>query len=276
MKIKYNINVIDKLVVHIPKTSTKAEVLNLLYEILVRDTILSYIVSRKQDYYYVQATYCQEECMNSLSTIESVAKIAGCILSDIENPGEKDVICYGQSNLDIMIRLYEPLISKLASEQHNKWSRYIEYDDLLQICKEQVCILYNKGYYIHRLLLYRTFNNAVLMYMKKIRHNVQAISLDEIVDSDDYGSLSIKDCIPDQLLIDSLYDAEEREYNHDLCMELKKIIVQFSSQRQYEQLLNSYGTKTTDAWSRKFMQKVKKELKQMNVTLKSLNDKINK
>lgn len=187
----------------------------------------------------------------------------------LNNHNGKRVICYMQPNVELIIKLYKPLIIKLAKEQHQRWE-YLEMEDLIQMCNLVICDLYYKDYYIHKRLIRRAYINYVLMHIRKDRNKPHIVSLDQEYytgDSDD--SLVVADMIPDTKMIEELDNQDDYEVHCRILEEVKDIVIDFIGPRQYDQLLREYSNKSTTNWSRKLMIKIKAHLFEMGITNKS-------
>lgn len=213
----------------------------------------------------------QKSKYNTLRLVGTYAKICNQIDEFLNNPTGKTVVGYGQADLTFLIKQFEPLILKLSKEQKQRW-QYLEFEDLTQMCSLVICDLYYKGYYIHKRLIYRAFNNYVLMHIRKDKSRPEIISLEqEYSKSDDDSKLTIKDMIPD---VEAL-NKEEDEYNYEIeCKildEMKSIVIDIIGPRQYDQMLREYTNKQTTNWSRKLMQTIKAKLYDLGINAKSFN-----
>ena len=181
------------------------------------------------------------------------------------------VIYYKQPLLEILILQFNPLVKKLAKEQKEHWEQ-LEYDDLYQMCRLCMCNLYYKGYYLHKGLISRTFNNYVLQHIYKDRNKPDVISLDqEYSKHDDDERVTIADMIPDIYQVYKREDEEDDIVEQQILKEMREIVIDYIGPRQYDQLLREYGNKSTTAWSRKLMQQIKARLFELGINRKSFN-----
>ena len=188
------------------------------------------------------------------------------------SPGdEKYVICYMQPPLDMLVKLYKPLVIKLAKEIHQYW-QYLDMEDLIAMCNLVICDLYYKGYYVHKSLIRTSYINYVLMHIRKDKRKPTMISLDqEYSKTDDDDKVTVADMIADTSMVDELEDKYDCEVNSRVLQEVKEIVIDFIGQRQYDQLLREYGNKSTTAWSRKLMTTIKAHLFEMGINVKSFS-----
>lgn len=236
--------------------------------------VFSYVIYAEYDKnvlkgYTVRINISQNDRFNVLSPFKTCNNILKKIFDHMRNPVKKYVVGYKQPPLDLLIKLFNPLVQKLSYEQHQRWS-FLEYDDLCQMCRLVMSDLYYKGYYIHKRLLYRAFNNYVLMHIRKDKCKPEVYSLEQEWskrDDDDYVTLA--DMIPDTKLLEDLEDHDNDEVENRILDEMRGIIVDFIGQRQYDQLLREYGNKSTTPWSRKLMVKIKAHLFEMGINGKS-------
>ena len=179
------------------------------------------------------------------------------------------VICYMQPSVELIIKLFKPLIIKLAREQQQRW-QHLEMEDLIQMCNLVICDLYYKNYYIHKRLIRRSFINYVLMHIRKDKNRPVIVSFEqEYSKSDDDDKLTIGDMIPDTKMVDELDTKDDYEVHCRILEEVKDIVIDFIGPRQYDQLLREYSNKSTTNWSRKLMVKIKAHLFEMGITNKS-------
>lgn len=193
------------------------------------------------------------------------------ILTNKTITSTSNVIGYRQPAVEIMLKLYLPLIKRLALQQSNRWTE-LDYEDAYQMCQLTMLTLYRKNYYIHKRLLERSCNNYVLMSLRHDRDKPATMSIDEVVyEEPDGNSLTIGDMLPDTNAMLGAEAKERQEALDSIFAEVKDIIVELVGERQFEQLLRDYGQKHTTAWSRKKMQQIKEHLKKLGITWKSFN-----
>lgn len=203
--------------------------------------------------YRLEVLYSMIERYNTINISTIVERVSLAIAKDNE-PSSK-LIGYKQPPLEILIRAYEPLIINLAKRQHEHW-REIEIEDLQQMCRLVICILYNSGYYIHKKLIVKTFNNYVLQYLKHERYRPTIVSLDEPIKAKG-ENLTVKDVIKDDDYEQKIQDEEDYEENLTFLNEFRSLVIQEIGERSYEQLLKQYSNKSTDAWGQKTVYRLK-------------------
>lgn len=242
-----------------------------IYDILSNiGNIYSYIVyakynKNKFEHWSIQYNISQNECYNTLSPEQVAKDIADKIINYNEND-KQYVIGYNQPPLDIMVKLYSPLVLKLALVQHERW-QYLEIDDLYQMCMLSMCKLYNKGYYLHKDVLRKCFNNDVLMHIRKNKNSPIIISLDDIyfASGDNDGDIKVEDVIEDLDSTNDIVDIEELDAKESEYNDKRSVIIELIGDRQYDQLLREYGNKTTTNWSRKTVYRLKERLRKLGI-----------
>lgn len=183
--------------------------------------------------------------------------------------GDK-LVAYKQPPLDILVHTYEPLILKLAKQQQEHW-QHLELDDLMQMARLCICILYNSGYYVHKKLIIRTFNNYVLQMLRKERYRPTILSLDAPLPQSD--KLTIGDVIRDTSYDERMQNEEDREEDLTFLKEFRAIVIRDIGERQYEQLLKQYSAKATSAWATKRVHDLKAKYTKLN-TIKQIRRKM--
>ena len=238
------------------------------------DTLYSYLIYAKYKNntlknWIIEYNFSQKDKYNTINSFDIVENIVDSLISS--KNVVKSVISYKQPNVELMLELYKPLIKKLAREQSEKWNE-LEYEDAFVMCQLTMVTLYKKGYYIHKHLLKRSFENAVLMHLRKCRDKPEILSFEQIVTggSDD-ESLTLGDMLPDVNCELEREKMEEREVFNIIFSEVKSMIIDLIGERQFEQLLRDYGNKNTTSWSRKKMQQIKEKFKLRGITWSYFN-----
>ena len=233
--------------------------------------VYSYVIHVNQTHFVVRYALSEYEKYNTYNKNE----VIGCILDDIEKyreRGGKYIIGFRQPNIDILVEVYEPLVQKLAKQQHDLW-RMLEYEDLCQMCRMTLVVLYNKNYFIHKKLLQKSFNNHVLQDIRRNISDFEIISLDTKCDGDDMDKLSLRDTIRDVQEEFLEMDKKADETSKDIFDEVKDIIVDIIGERQFEQLYRDYRNGHTTTWSRRKMQTLKVIFQREELTRGKFNNK---
>lgn len=239
------------------------------------ERIYSYVVyfaeKEYRNVYTVKYMISQLEQNNTIDSIEATVEILKIIAKDRQE--KKRIIGYRQANLDKLIELMQPLVHKLAKSQHQRWQQ-LEYDDLCQMCNLAIVELYNKGYYVHKSLLEKTFNNMVLMELRPDRDRPIIVPIEQAFNgTEDLEKLTIADILadPDD---DLRREQEDKDANREWTFQaVREIIVELIGPRQFDQLFRDYGYKHTTAQTRKMMQKVKNHFAKLGLTKKEFDNR---
>lgn len=182
------------------------------------------------------------------------------------------IVGYAQPPIELMLELYDPLVCKCAKEQCNRW-KDLEYDDAVSMCRMVMLILANKGYYIHKQLLRKSFNMYVLKYLRKNINSPELVSLEKVMycGGDEDDTLTLADMIADTSIEEKEQDKDNEIAVKAIFEEVKAIIIELVGERQFEQLLRDYGHKHTTTWSRSKMLQIKKRFKELGLNARSFN-----
>lgn len=193
--------------------------------------------------------------------------------------GRKNAIAFRQPPLEILCETYKPLIYSLCIQQHTCWPQ-IELEDLIQMCNLRICVLYQQGYYIHKRLLNKSFANAVLMFLRPERYKPQTISLDQISKSKsgDDESVNRVEVIEDesatQRMDEAIDEIDGCTFEDLVSKEMRSIVLEFVSQRTYDQWCLEYGTKTVSRSTASQVNALKSKLSVLGINRKNITDYI--
>ena len=211
----------------------------------------------------VRYNISDNELFNTITTDEFVQEVATIINKDIATIEIQRVIGFRQPPLECMLKLYQPLIHKIARIQCERW-RGLEFDDVCQIASLCMCVLYQKNYYIHKALLVKTVNNAILHSLRKDRLKPPTVLLSDPL-PDTYAvtgeALTYADIIEDPTALDNMYKTENLEADKELLEKRKRAVISYLGERTYQMLYNEYTNKSTSPYGRMIMEKVKQHFK---------------
>lgn len=273
----------DNVLMHVKQKISAATDIKRVEEILCEtfdgiDSIYSYLIYVDYDanplQYTIQYNISQNEELNTL-TLEDVLTGVIHTLETVDLTERKKIIGYGQPSIEIVLETYDPLVHKLARYQKNRWKTY-DYDDLCQICRFVMIKLYRKGYYIHRRLLQRSFENEIWMDVKKHKGDHLVVSFEDTFYQPAGNSseeLLFADIVPDKELIEQEEEEDREEVNKLIFEEVKAIVIEHIGPRQWDELMRDYGNNHTTSWSRKALQRVKKHLEQLGISRKDFYNK---
>lgn len=232
----------------------------------ISDEVYSYLIYATHDGgqllgWRVEFLFSQTDCYNCIDKVTAIDEICDKMQKNYES--SERVIGYRQPPLEVLVETYEPLVRKLARREADHWKE-LEFEDLCQMCRLVICTLYDKGYYVHKNLIRRSFVSYVLMHIRKDKFRPVMVSLSDLVGSED--GISPLDYIADDEAEMALHQAEEAEYCADVLQQKRSLIVDLIGQRQYDQLVREYGNKTTTNAGRKTVFKLKTILKEMGIS----------
>lgn len=239
------------------------------------DSLYSYIVRCKIDdastsviVKYTVSEHSKYNTIPSESLLDVVHGICG------KNYDCNKIIAYAQPPIEIILTLYEPMFDKMVHKMNRQWPT-LEAEDLGQICRMCCVELYNKGYYVHKGLLWTAFKNAVIEDLRPLKKRGNVISLYEKNNSEmaDDRALTIADTIADT---DALYnEIDQQTLDAELAIfeEVKDIIIDLVGQRQFDALYRDYKNKHTTTSTRKLLIKIKSHLKNLGITRSDFNNK---
>lgn len=190
---------------------------------------------------------------DSYNTIKTFDACMDCI--DIVNQGAKEqtvLVGFKQPPIDLMVQLYEPLVNKLASEQQLHWP--IELEDLKQICRLTIIKLWDKGYFIHKSLIQKTFIRDVLLLMRSRRKDVDEIKFSKLdKEKREYVAYIEDESAQDDFDCIVIGDREELDNRREIVQDMV-------GKRTYEQMLREYQTKTVSSITRTRVNRLKNKL----------------
>lgn len=182
-----------------------------------------------------------------------------CLLQKAENPYTptdvaKDLlgrniiphtgVVYLQPPLEQWLTVFRPLLLKTVQRVKPRYEKLIpDQDDLLSILYTTVLSLYNKGYYLHNTLIYKSYVNALNRECRKLKHFQNSVSLDAPIGVDDDGKeITLMDQLPDP----NSEPDDDAEYWRDKFEQLRARMLQDMSELQFERILIQLATNTVD------------------------------
>lgn len=239
--------------------------------------VYSWILYNKTTHYLLSVLVSDNRTYNTILT----SSIATTVIAAIETYTDKksQVITHRQPLLEILCETYKPLIYSLCIQQHNHWPQ-IELEDLIQMCNLRLCILYQQGYYIHKNLLNRSFINAVLMFLRPERYKPQIISLDQTNKSKSGTDEEVSriEVIEDESALAEIDDTIDTidgcTFADIVSQEMRNVVLEFVSQRTYDQWCLEYGTKTVSRATASQVNALKSKLQVLGITRENITDYI--
>lgn len=214
----------------------------------------------------IKINISEKDEFNTLYVINIINNIYNIITN---NNLKKSIIGYEQPSLEIMLEAYEPFFKKLVDKQVKKWKN-IEYDDAYQICMLTVLKLYRKKYYLHKTLLINSYNNEVLLTLRKRKNEPCTVSFDDVIITDE-KPIRLVDVIEDTNYNEEQKDIEHKEYIKKVFYDMKDILIDYMGERQFEQFYKEYANKRTTDWSRRKLTRVKNYLNKIGINKSSFD-----
>lgn len=240
------------------KNKTKAEISKLFKNQIKNgiDNVYSYIIlTQISDYkiikFELKYKLITNKSFNTITTDQMCENVAEAILSETDR---NIVIGFQQPPLEIMLNLFDPLIQALVNEQYERW--HVDRDDLEQICKLAMCVLYNAGYYVHAKLLKKTFLNEVLKFVAPKKYDKITKSIYENI-SNATDNLTYEDVIEDEQALEDMYAYENDEY----LLSMREKVINFVGERNYNMLLTEYENKCVSNYGATLLRKIKEHFK---------------
>lgn len=256
-------NILYKVTQKIPKdcTDIHSQVCTVLNEL---ERVYSVLIRSNTKEYVIEYNLSQEDEYNTFDTT-----ISDKITNIIANADDKHIIGYIQPPIELMLKLYDPLICKLARKQCEHWNT-VEYEDAAQTCRMVMLKLYRRGYYIHKSLLERSLHNEILMSLRHEKNRPVILSTeDEAFSGENVDDINVLDTIVDENVENENDEREKREFIEYVFGEVKAMLIDKYGERQFDQLLRDYTTKSTTQWSRKRIQSIKNDFKHNNITIEA-------
>lgn len=160
-------------------------------------------------------------------------------------------IVYIQPPIEKWFEIFRPLLLQMTAQVRPRYEKLIpDQDEVLSILYTTVFSLYDKGYYLHRTLIYKSFVNALNYECRYLKHLQNVESLDRPIDVDEEGKeITLLDQIPDadsSAWAKSCHEYTEDDYWNDMYERLKSCMLQDMSEFQFKRILVQLATKTVD------------------------------
>lgn len=175
------------------------------------------------------------------------------------------IVCFGQPSIDLIVEIFDPFFMKLATNAKRQFKHH-DVDDLYQICRYVVVMLYRKGYYLNKQLIANAFRNELLL---ECRHKpIETVSVDDSFDDDD--ELAYGDTLED---LEYKYDNENKLHEQsmkDMLAEVQEYVIERIGERGCFQLFRELLTGNTSVWGRSRRLHITRALKTLGITKDNL------
>lgn len=157
---------------------------------------------------------------------------------------------------------YRPMMCQLVEEAYPVYKKmYPEKDDLYSILGYTITYLYNKGFYLHKYIIKRSFINNLNKSIRKQKHFQNCQSLD--APAFEEGAITLADIVPDRN--DAITRFEEDEYSHSLFELIKEEMLKTMSQLSFDMILVQLESKTLTPASSKALSKMRAKFAPYNI-----------
>ena len=248
-----------------PDTTLLEQIVNILD---TYDKIYSYILvyNKDKNLYKMKISVCSTDKYNTYPAQTVVEDICDTLIVYTVDKGS--TVCFLQPDLSMQCEMFTPYAHKLAADEHMHW-QHMETDDLVQMVYESIIKLYRRGYYLNKFLVRKTFLNSLYGTLRKYSPDKEC-SLYTPINKDGMRDITIADIVEDDTL--KTRDAEETaDALLTVIEDMRDTILQYISQRQYDQLLFEYGNKCVSMSSAKTVQQLRQRLKRDGFTKKYIN-----
>lgn len=243
------------------------------------DKVYSYIIYAHYDEndlitkWTIRYAISEKSSYNTLDSNNCISEIYS-ILTKKQDKRRK-IIGYKQPSIEIMLEVFDPLVNKLAKLQFDRWKQYTQ-EDFCQMCRLVMIKLYRKGYYIHKVLLQKAFNNHVLMSLRPERNAPVIVSFEDTFYKSmksDSETILFADTIADTSIEEEQENTRITEAEAAIFEEVKNIVIELVGERQWRELMRDYGNKHTSTRTRKLMNKIKTYFNALGLSRKDFNNK---
>ena len=156
--------------------------------------------------------------------------------------------------------VFAPSLHKMVHQLHPRYCKLIpDKEDLFQTLSLVIVNLYNKGYYIHKRLIYKSFVNELNMQIRKSKYYTNIKSLDEPIGMDAEGNiityLDKLECPKSSLVAYGLTHYTDNDYWDKKYEQLEKIMLKDMGKFQFDRIMIQIKTKTIDSKTSRILSK---------------------
>ena len=235
---------------------------------IITQNLYSYFVGRKKEDIFVKVVTSKILTYNTIPYNEAIETIFDAISDYILTLSNVNCICFKQPPLEMMIKLYQPMIQRMARRINESW-RNFEYDDLVGMANYVIVKLYKKGYYLHKSLIWTSLNNEVLMQNRIYKSEPIVESLYDNTKRNvksDSEELTYADLMRDESYIEEEEKQDEQQLEMYIFEQVKEIIIEKIGVRQWDQLWRDYGRGHTTNSTQATMRRMRTYFKELGLT----------
>lgn len=217
----------------------------------------SCIMTREDEGYNKLKINCLEPAKtNPYSPVDLVVQL-------FEQPSEKEVK-YVVPPLEQYLTVFKPSLWKMVNRAHPYYMKLIpDKEDLMSILGLTIVRLKNKGYYLHKHLIYKAFINALNMEVRKSKYFDDILSLDKPIAKDDEGeAFTLMDKIEDKDLsreANQKVHYTEQDYDEDLYNGIKNAMIEDMGQFAFDRIMIKIKSQTIDSRTSRILSKYREE-----------------
>lgn len=202
--------------------------------------------------YDPQTSTLQLNCTRKNATY-SIDKVVTTLFPRICDAPEE--IHYMNAPLEKWLIQFKPSLHKLVEEVYPAYQNmYPDKQDLLSILFITVIKLYNKGYYLHKSLISRSFRNDLNCSIRKQKYFTDCASLDALMPNSD-ESLTLADTIADPENMEERVEYEDYvKYMFNL---IKEEMLKHMSQLSFDMLMIQIQNKTIEPSTARMLRKMR-------------------
>ena len=235
---------------------------------LFNTKVYNLIVTKDKDKHKLTFNVCSIDTYNDILIDDNL--INTIINKCTEN--KNNFVQYWEQPKDIskILKLYKPFIINFAKIVYDKWSNYIEYEDILQDIYLTMIELHNKNYFLNKYIIKKSYLNKLYMKFRPLhkgKYNV--ISYEKELNKDE--DIKLYDILPDTEFEILQSKKEQSAFNKSVLQNIDILVLKYVSERNWEQCKKAYITQTTGSniQTIKTMQRVRHLLKQFNINLET-------
>ena len=170
------------------------------------------------------------------------------LISELFQTESKGTVRYVMPPLDLYITTFMPMLHKMVNKVYPYYKKLIpDKEDLMSILYLSIVKLYNKGYYLHNRLIYRSFVNDLNMEVRKLKNFSDICSLDAEIEGEDGQNTTLLDLLRCEASSDEAYRQYHytiEDYWEDEFIKVKETMLKDMSQLSFDRILIQLKTKT--------------------------------
>ena len=170
---------------------------------------------------------------------------------------------YVQPDLSLWFEVFDGALNQMVATIRPRYEKLIpSFDELKSSLCYVVVQLYNKGYYLAKPIVFKSFVNQLNMEVRKTKLVQNIVSLHDPIEDLD-GEVTIEDTIEDpdaSQWAEDTRKVSEEEYDVENLIHVKEVCLQIMSPLRYERMLLQVRTKTISNDTAKDLMKVRRIL----------------